>query len=139
MTNHIDNYSSNNNNSHNNNTHNLMQHDTNTIIIDWDNISGLDFQYSPCAPVIVVFDLKHPPRHCPPNMSSVVYFLYCSKQDCATYLDGVMLRSDPRLLRLSIQGLPTWSILVNRYSIPIYYSFHFRQFITTIVNIYILI
>jgi hypothetical protein len=121
-------------------TYSITQNESlDIIVIDWDNISGLDFQYLPGQPTIVVIELFRAPVQCPKHFSSVVYFLYCRKQDCATYLDDIMLRRDQRLLELSIKSLPTWSVIVNRYSIPIYYSYRIRKIVTTLVNIYIFV
>jgi hypothetical protein len=111
----------------------------NRIVIKWSDISGLDFQYSPLGPAIVVIELSNVPTEAPKRFSSNFYFIYCTKEDCERYLDNQMLKSDTRLLKLAIQSLPNWAVIVNRYSIPIYYSFKFRTIITTLVNIYIVI
>lgn len=109
------------------------------VVIPFSSISGLDFQYSPLNPVIVVIEMKELPIEAPSELQSAVYFLYCEKMDCAKYLDGIMLKADKRLHTLAIKSLPTWSVVVNRYRIPIYYSYRVRVIVTVIVNIYILI
>ncbi|KAL0476963.1 hypothetical protein AKO1_006420 [Acrasis kona] len=107
-------------------------------------ISGLDFQYNSGYAkrkgTIIVIELSSPlVTSCPTYMKNNFYFLECSKQDCEKYFDKIMLQSDDRLLKLAIQSLPSWAVFVNRYSVPIYYSHRFRIFITTLVNIYIVI
>ncbi|KAL9645530.1 hypothetical protein ABK040_000594 [Willaertia magna] len=111
----------------------------NRIVMHFDDITGLEFQHSPLSDDIVVIELNNEPEVCPTTMKSNFYFLYISKEDSAKFMDGALLSSDKRLLKLAIKGLPTWATIVNRYSLPVYYSYRFRELVTTLVNIYIVI
>lgn len=114
-------------------------HNYHIVKIHWDDITGLDFQYTPLQPVLVVIELGKKPDLCPQTFKSVVYFLFCSKTHCERYLDQIMLANDTRLFKLAVMSLPTWSVIVNRYSIPVLYNYRIRHVVTWIVNMYILI
>lgn len=110
-----------------------------SLTIRWEEISGLEFQYSPCEDAIVCIELYNYKAHVNPNLSSNFYFLQLSKTNSSKYFDDILLKADDRLRKLSIKQLPSWSTAVNRYRIPIPYSYRIRMIITIIVNIYILI
>eukprot|EP01080_Neovahlkampfia_damariscottae_P003371 gene3371-5918_t len=110
-----------------------------TLTISFDEISGLDFQYAPCEDVIIAIELFRKKKHDNPLLCTDMFFLQCKKQDSATYFDEIVLKSDKRLLKLSIKQLPSWCTFVNRYRIPIYYSYYVRLFVTFFVNVYIII
>ncbi|KAG2377405.1 hypothetical protein C9374_009316 [Naegleria lovaniensis] len=109
------------------------------LVIAFDDITGLEFQHSPLSDDIVVIEVNQIPSDAPASMRSNFFFLYLTKEDSAKYMDGALLSSDKRLLKLAIVGLPTWATIVNRYSIPIFYNHRIRGVITTLVNIYIII
>ncbi|KAF0978847.1 hypothetical protein FDP41_001917 [Naegleria fowleri] len=109
------------------------------LVIAFDDITGLEFQHSPLSDDIVVIEVNRIPTDAPTSMRSNFFFLYLSKEDSAKYMDGALLSSDKRLLKLAIVGLPTWATIVNRYGIPIFYNHQIRGVITTLVNIYIII
>ncbi|EFC43562.1 predicted protein [Naegleria gruberi] len=109
------------------------------LTIPFDEITGIEFQHSPLSDDIIVIETKRVPEQAPSTMQSNFFFLYLSREDSAKYMDGALLSSDKRLLKLAIVGLPTWATIVNRYGIPVYYNHRVREVITTLVNIYIVI
>ena len=118
---------------------NISSENENRIVIPFDDITGLEFQHSPLSDDIVVIEVCKVPEISPPSMKSNFFFLYVSREDSAKYMDGALLSADKRLHKLAIVGLPTWATIVNRYSIPIFYNHRFRELVTTLVNIYIII
>ncbi len=109
------------------------------LILKFDHITGLDFQYSPCQPVCITIEVSQKPQDCPAHFKSHIYFLYLSKEQSVTYFDNLILQCDRRLYKLAVQSMPSWAVIVNRYSLPVYYSYRFRVFITMLLNIYIII